>query len=85
MKALILHGVIFTLLAAGVIGVATLSVRHGKAPGGPVGAISDEYRIDHLTGCQYELYGASGISPRIDRDGMHIGCLPKAIAGDVTP
>lgn len=47
-------------------------------PGGRSGAI---LITDHATGCQYLRAGwAGGITPRIDADGVHMGC--KGLQGD---
>lgn len=33
-------------------------------------------KIDHLTGCQY--LSRSGLTPRLDIDGSHMGCAASA-------
>lgn len=31
-------------------------------------------RTDHLTGCQYLESWGGGLTPRVDREGRHLGC-----------
>lgn len=53
--------------------LAAFALVLGKLPGDSDSLLSVE--VDEVTGCEYLVSSAGGVTPRMDSDYMHMGCV----------